>query len=118
MGIKEGMRIVDIGAGTGLFTFAFADAVGAGGKVFATDVLPEMLEVIRSKAGEGKYENVFPVLLEEKGGVDAFYKKREFDVIFLSSVYECLDNPDEYFKELLPSLSKKGRLYIVYHNVD
>ena len=49
--------IVDVGAGTGLFTFAFADALGPSGDVVAmevrTDALQELNERIRTCGGGG-----------------------------------------------------------------
>ena len=38
VGLKPGMSIADIGAGTGLFTLPFAQAVGPKGHVYAVDI--------------------------------------------------------------------------------
>ena len=43
-GLKLGMAMADIGAGTGLFTLHFAKAVGADGKVFAVEIAKNLLE--------------------------------------------------------------------------
>ena len=37
-GVKPGMAVADIGAGTGLFTLLFAQAVKPGGRVYAVDI--------------------------------------------------------------------------------
>lgn len=47
--IKEGMKVIDFGAGTGYFTLPIAEAVGPGGRVLAVDIQREMLERIREK---------------------------------------------------------------------
>lgn len=48
-GISEGMRVADIGAGTGFFTWPAARRVGPRGHVYAVDQAPEMLEELRRK---------------------------------------------------------------------
>lgn len=116
--IKPGMSIVDIGAGSGLFTFRFAEVLKGTGKVFATDIEPEMIEHLKQQAEENEYDNVFPILVDPRG-VDPFYKQHLFDIIFISSTYEYLFSPEDYFRGLRPSLAKDtGRLYIIYFNSD
>ncbi len=112
--IKLGMSILDIGAGTGIFTFPFAEALKGTGKVFATETDSSMIEYIKDKIEEGKYKNIFPILIQSKG-VDPFYKQHTFDIIFLSAVYDNILHPEDYFRELRPSLAKNnGRLYIIH----
>lgn len=116
--IKPGMCILDIGAGTGMFTFAFAEALKGTGKVFATDIEPNMIEYIKEKMRKREYKNVFPVLVKPEGG-DPFYKQHSFDIIFLSNVYELIHHPEDYLKQLRPSLAKeRGRLYIIYFRTE
>lgn len=111
--IRPGMEIVDIGAGTGFFTFPFADALKGAGKVYATEVDQEMLGHIKGKVKDGNYENIVPVLVKAEG-LDQFYRQHSFDIIFLSEVYHVIDNPENYLRELRLSLKKEnGRLYIV-----
>jgi FkbM family methyltransferase len=43
------MHVADIGAGTGYFAIPIARAVGVGGKVYAVDLQPEMLDKLREK---------------------------------------------------------------------
>jgi ubiquinone/menaquinone biosynthesis C-methylase UbiE len=38
LGLKEGMAVADVGAGTGLFTRMFSPLVGPKGKVYAVDI--------------------------------------------------------------------------------
>lgn len=115
--IKPGMNILDIGAGTGLFTFHFAEALKGTGKVFATDMDPEMIKYIKKKMEEAQFKNIFPVRVKLEG-LDPFYKQHTFDIIFLSTVYQCLQHPEDYFRELRPSLKKTGRLYIINPEVS
>lgn len=110
--IRPGMDILDIGAGEGIFTLPFAEALKGTGRVFATEVKPEWVEIIK-KGAEGEHlKNVFPVLVNLHG-VDSFYKQHSFDIIFLCETYTALEGPRDYFSELKPSLKSGGRLYIM-----
>jgi ubiquinone/menaquinone biosynthesis C-methylase UbiE len=111
--IRPGMDILDLGAGSGLFTFRFADALKGTGRVFATDIDPNLIEFIKNKAEESGRKNVFPVRVKPQV-VDFFYKQHSFDVIFLSEAYQYLRYPEDYFRKLLPSLKSNGRLYIIH----
>ncbi|MEI8349284.1 MAG: class I SAM-dependent methyltransferase [Candidatus Omnitrophota bacterium] len=111
--IKPGMTIVDIGAGLGIFTFRFADVLKGTGKVFATEVKQNFINCLNQKAKSGNYKNVFPVLVKSDG-LDDFYKKQTFDIIFLCDTYEMLRHSDEYLRQLKPSLASDGCLYVLY----
>jgi ubiquinone/menaquinone biosynthesis C-methylase UbiE len=54
LGVKPGLRVADIGAGSGYYTVRLAGRLGATGHVFAEDVVPEYLErLARRVANEG-----------------------------------------------------------------
>lgn len=50
LSVGTGDTVADFGAGSGHFSFEFARAVGAEGRVYALDVLPSALEAIASRA--------------------------------------------------------------------
>lgn len=114
LNIKPGMKILDVGAGTGFFTFPFAEALGGTGRVFAADMDPEMIALLGRTIREKGYKNVVPVRVAAEG-VDPFYSSSVFDIIFLSEVYQCLLRPADYFRGLRRSLAgETGRLYIIH----
>ena len=45
--VKPGMTICDMGCGNGFHTLPLAEMVGEKGKVFAVDVQPEMIEMLK-----------------------------------------------------------------------
>ncbi len=47
-GLKQGMKCVDLGAGTGVFAFPMADIVGPGGLVTAVDNSSDVLDYIQT----------------------------------------------------------------------
>ncbi|MFA5356841.1 MAG: methyltransferase [Candidatus Omnitrophota bacterium] len=114
MKIRPGMDILDIGAGTGIFSFRFAEALKGRGTVFATDVDPDMIGRIEEKLQNNEHKNIFPVMVRPEG-LDPFYKEHTFDIIFISEVYQYLRDPEEYFRGLWSSLKDAGHLYMINH---
>jgi predicted methyltransferase len=49
LGIKSGMIIADIGAGSGYYVVRLSPIVGPTGRVIAEDVVPEYLQTLRNR---------------------------------------------------------------------
>lgn len=62
VGLKPGETVVDVGAGSGYYTFPAAAVVGPSGRVYAVDVSPELVEMVRERAASRKVRNVEPLL--------------------------------------------------------
>ena len=58
LGIADGSKVADIGAGAGWFTTRLARRVGPNGVVYSTDVQREMLDVIRRRVAREGLQNV------------------------------------------------------------
>ena len=57
-GVEPGSRVLDVAAGYGEPSLTAAAAAGAGGKVVATDISPDMLAYGRERAAAAGLENV------------------------------------------------------------
>src|SRR6187455_682635 len=64
LNLKPGMRVADLGSGSGVFTIPFAKSVGATGKVFAVDVDNGLLAIVGDKAKAAGLTNIQTVLAE------------------------------------------------------
>jgi len=62
IGLRSGDTVVDVGAGSGFFSFPAALVVGAAGHVYAVDISEELVELVRDRARQAKLSNVEPVL--------------------------------------------------------
>src|SRR3954466_11243417 len=62
IGIAEGSTVADIGAGAGYMTWRMAERVGPRGKVYANDIQPEMLTLLKRNMLQRKLRNVETVL--------------------------------------------------------
>ena len=58
LGIADGASVADVGPGAGWFTIRLARRVGPNGRVFATDVQPQMLEAVRRRVAREGLLNV------------------------------------------------------------
>ena len=58
LGIKSGMTVADIGAGSGYYVVRLSPIVGPTGKVFAEDVMPEYVRMLRNRVRDIGLQNV------------------------------------------------------------
>ncbi len=115
LGIEPGMTVADIGAGSGYFTRRLARLVGPRGRVLATDIQPEMLEILdRGLLAEG-IENVEMVL----GRVDdTGLAAEQVDLILLVDVYHEFDHPWEMLRSMRRALRPGGRVALVEYRAN
>jgi ubiquinone/menaquinone biosynthesis C-methylase UbiE len=109
-GVKKGESIADIGAGTGLYTFLFADAVGKKGKVMAVDISKAFLEHIKKQAKVKKRGNVVVV---EGGNDSPNLQDASVDRIFICDTYHHFENPSALLKAMRRALKPSGELVLV-----
>ena len=115
LGLEKGMTILDIGAGPGYASFLFAERLHGSGKVFATDIRPDFVDHIAKEAKKRGLGNLSAALVSEKG-LDEFYGRQRYDLVFLSNVYHCLDERVDYFTKLRGFLKPGARLVVVLYN--
>lgn len=58
LGLADGMKVVDMGAGSGFYTLEAAKKVGARGRVYAVDVQQDILNKIKNSASLAGLHNV------------------------------------------------------------
>jgi 2-polyprenyl-3-methyl-5-hydroxy-6-metoxy-1,4-benzoquinol methylase len=110
IGIQKGMTVADVGAGVGYFSLRIAKRVGSTGKVYANDVQPEMLTMLKQRAMKAKVTNVVPVLGTES---DPQLPAKSMDVILLVDVYHELSQPQLMLQKLRQALKDDGRLVLL-----
>lgn len=113
--ITAGMTILDIGAGPGYASFLFAERLRGTGEVYATDIREDFVRRIGEEANRRALKNLFPVLVKSDG-LDEFYGKHRYDLVFLSNVYHCLEDRVDYFRRLRGFLNPGARLVLVLYN--
>ena len=109
-GVKPGMTVADIGAGTGLFTMLFSDAVKPGGSVYAVDISPAFVEYIQETAKKRRVRNVTAILSD---GTDTQLPEGSVDLAYLSDVYHHFERPAETLASIRKALKPGGRMVVV-----
>ncbi len=110
IGLRTGMVVADIGAGTGLLTTEIAQRVGTRGQVYAVDIVPEFLDLIRSRAAEQGLRNVTVIQGEEKA---AGLGPGSIDLAFMCDTYHHLEFPHAYMRSVFVSLRPGATLVLV-----
>lgn len=116
VGLKPGQSMADIGAGTGLFTLPFAEAVGPKGRVYAVDIAPAFVERIEQLAAERGVRNVEGVVCAED---DARLPRNSIDVAFVCDTYHHFEYPAQTLASIHRALRKGGELVVVeFHRIE
>src|SRR5688572_16230898 len=110
LALKEGMTIADIGAGKGQLSAALARDVGAGGRVFATDLDRERVDALRESFARERLANIVVV---EGGTSDTRLPPACCDAIVLRRVYHHLSDPAGINASLRRSLRPGGLLAVI-----
>jgi ubiquinone/menaquinone biosynthesis C-methylase UbiE len=108
--LQPGMAVADIGAGSGYYVFRVAPLVGAKGKIYAVDIQPEMLDLIKKRMKKENVENIETVLGAEK---DPKLPEKAVDLILMVDVYHEFNYPYEMTEHLIKALKPGGRLVFV-----
>jgi ubiquinone/menaquinone biosynthesis C-methylase UbiE len=115
IGIKPGMKVADVGAGVGYFTLRLARRVGPSGVVYANDVQPEMLTILRERAAAAKVTNMKTIL---GGEADPKLPKAALDLVLMVDVYHELSQPQRMLQRIRESLKPDGRLVMLEYRKE
>jgi len=108
--LKQGDTVADVGAGVGYHAWRIATRVGPKGTVYATDLQPEMLELLREAMRLRGIKNVIPV---QATPLSTGLPEGKLDVALLVDVYHEVTEPQAFLRELRKSLKPEGRLVLV-----
>ncbi len=115
IGIEKGATVADIGAGAGYMTWRMAERVGPSGKVYANDIQPKMLELLKRNMEQRKLANVETVL----GAVDDPKLPRSaVDLVLLVDVYHEFSAPQAMLRRIRESLRAGGRLVLLEYRAE
>lgn len=108
--VKPGMTVCDMGCGNGYHTLPLAEMVGVKGKVYAVDVQPEMIEMLKQNIERKKLKNIEPIT-----GLyhDPKLPPDSCDMILLVDVYHEFSHPVQMLAAMRAALKKDGLLVLV-----
>ncbi len=110
LSIKPGMRVADVGAGSGYYTMLLARAVGPKGEVFAQDITPDYLTELQKRVLNAKLANVKVGLGEEH---DPRLPARALDAAVLIHMYHEIAQPYALLFNLAAAMKPDSLIGIV-----
>ena len=115
LGIADGSKVADIGAGAGWFTTRLARRVGPNGVVYSTDVQREMLDVIRRRVAREGLQNVR--LLQGGDNSLGLPSAGALDAVLAVDVYPEVKDRVTFLRNLATALKADGRIGIVNYKL-
>jgi len=110
LNLKPGMMVGDVGAGTGFYTVRMAKCVLPGGRVFANDIQPAMLERLTANATAQSLTNITPILGTES---DPRLPSGKLNLVLLVDVYHEFSRPQRMLDRIRDSLVSGGELVLL-----
>jgi ubiquinone/menaquinone biosynthesis C-methylase UbiE len=108
--LKEGMRVLDVGCGSGAITKGMAEQVGSNGRVIGIDTSSELIEQARQSHKDltnlsFEHQNIFEYQPTEK-----------FDLIASARTLQWLNNPMEALVKMKSLVKPGGIISILDYN--
>lgn len=113
--IQRGSTVADVGAGSGYFTLRLSRAVGAQGRVYATDIQQGMLDLLQANVSRAKAANVIPVLGSPD---DPRLPAEALDLVLMVDVYHEFSQPQRMLQRIRESLKPGGRLALLEYRAE
>lgn len=113
--LEPGMMVADIGAGTGYYSRRIAPRVGPDGQVFAVEVQPQLLNMLKQTAARPEYANLVPV---QGTATDPELAPESIDLALMVDVYHELEFPYEMLVAIVDALKPDGRVVFVEYRAE
>jgi len=110
LGLKPGMVVADLGAGTGYFMRHLSQAVAPGGIVLAIDTEAEMVAHLGERAKKENLDNTVPVL---GLGDRPFLPAGRVDRVLIVDTFHHINDRLDYLGRLKRALAPGGRLVVI-----
>jgi len=110
LALKPGMKIADVGAGTGLFTRQFSPRVGPCGKVYAVDISEEFTSHIEKTATEQGLTNIETVVCKPDS---VELPPNSVDLVFICDTYHHFEYPYQTMRSIHRALKPGGEVVLI-----
>jgi SAM-dependent methyltransferase len=108
--IKPGETVADVGAGAGYTSLRLSKRVGPTGTVLATDVQPQMLQMLQANAKAAGVTNIKSIRATQ---ADPKLPEGQVDLAMMVDVYHEASDPEALIQGLKKALRPGGRLVLV-----
>jgi SAM-dependent methyltransferase len=108
--VRPGMAVADVGAGDGYYTMRLADRVGATGRVYGQDIVPDYLRELQQRVRDNGRANVTLVLGDPH---DPRLPPAAVDLVLMVHMYHEIEQPFALLYNLYPSLRPGARVAVL-----
>lgn len=115
LGIKNGKRVADIGAGGGWLSVRLARAVGTKGVVYAQEILPKYTDYISQRAKREGFSNVQTILGTTS---DPKLPANTLDAVVVLNAYHEFDQPLGMLAHIKAAMKPGAKLGIIERDTD
>ena len=109
MGVKPGMRLLEVGPGPGTFTFAAARSVGETGRVYAIDIQESIVSGLNKKI---RRQGVGNITAEQVSAYELLYPDGYFERVYMVAVLGEIPDKQRALGEFRRVLKDDGYLAI------
>jgi len=113
-GVEAGFDVLDFGCGPGGYLPSLSKMVGAKGRIYALDINPLAIEMVKKLVARKKLKNVETIL----SGGDIGLPDASIDVVLFYDVYHGLSQPNKILAELNRVLKPGGVLSFNDHHMQ
>ena len=113
--IPKGATVADIGAGSGFVTVKLSSRVGPTGRVYANDIQPQMLQMLKQRLVR---QNITNVTLVQGTVDDPNLPPASVDLALMIDVYHELSQPQAVLRHLREAIRPDGRLVLLEYRKE
>ena len=110
LGLKPGMNVADIGAGSGLFTRLIAERIAPTGTAYGVEISKGLVDHIAKTASEKGLRNVTAVLGTSESPRLA---DRSVDIVFVADSYHHFERPGAMLAGITRALRPGGVFWLI-----
>lgn len=108
--LKKGMRVADVGAGTGFYTLLMSEAVGSEGWAYAIDIAPAFIQHLGQLIAAKNVSNATPVFCTDRS---ICLPPDSIDLAFICDVYHHFEYPMDTMASIHRALRSGGRVVVI-----
>jgi ubiquinone/menaquinone biosynthesis C-methylase UbiE len=113
VGLREGFHVLDYGCGPGGYVKPVADLVGESGRIYALDISPVAIQMVKKTAAKNQLTNVETILSDSNTGLP----DDSIDAVLLYDVFHDLTDQNKVLEELHRVLKPDGVLSFSDHHI-